>query len=73
MLSAIPLLIFSNRMDDIITEVPATSGLQGVVMKTRESGPPTGDSMLHLLTPCSRVLPKKLTGSQVVKKFAAFY
>jgi hypothetical protein len=25
------------------------------------------------LTPCSRVLPEKLTGSQLVKKFSAFY
>jgi hypothetical protein len=24
-------------------------------------------------TPCSRVLPKKLTGSQLLKKFSAFY
>ena len=29
MLSEIPLLAFSNRMDDIITVVPATSGLGG--------------------------------------------
>ena len=30
-------------------------------------------SLTHLLTPWSRVLFKKLTGSQVVKKFPAFY
>ena len=73
MLSEIPLLAFTNRMDDIITVVPATSGLRWVVMKTRESGPPRRDSMLYLLTPCSRVLLEKLTGSQLVKKFPAFY
>ena len=27
----------------------------------------------YLLTPCSRVLPEKLTSSQLVKKFPAFY
>jgi len=27
----------------------------------------------YLFTPCSRVLPEKLTGFQVVKKFPAFY
>ena len=30
-------------------------------------------SLTYLLTPCSRVLPEKLTGSQLVKKFPAFY
>jgi len=29
--------------------------------------------LTYLLTPCSRVLPEKLTGSQLVKKFPAFY
>jgi len=29
--------------------------------------------LLYLLTPCSRVLLEKLTGSQLVKKFPAFY
>ena len=29
--------------------------------------------LVTLLTPCSRVLRKKLTGSQPVKKFSAFY
>jgi len=28
---------------------------------------------LHTLTPCSRVLHEKLIGSQLVKKFPAFY
>jgi len=27
----------------------------------------------YLLTPCSRVLPEKVTGSQLVKKFTAIY
>jgi hypothetical protein len=27
----------------------------------------------YLLTPCSRVILEKLTGSQLVKKFPAFY
>jgi len=27
----------------------------------------------HIVTPCSRVLLEKLTGSQLVKKFPAFY
>jgi hypothetical protein len=29
--------------------------------------------MLNLLTPCSRVLLEKLTGSQLFKKFPTFY
>jgi len=29
--------------------------------------------LTYLLTPCSRVLLEKLTGSQLVKKFPAFY
>ena len=29
--------------------------------------------LIYLLTPCSRVLLEKLTGSQLVKKFPAFY
>ena len=73
MLSEILLLAFSNQMDDIITVVPATSGLRGVITKTRESGQPRGNSMLYLLTRCSRILLEKLTGSQLVKKFPAFY
>ena len=28
---------------------------------------------IYILTPCSRVLLEKLTGSQLVKKFPAFY
>jgi hypothetical protein len=30
-------------------------------------------SKMYLLTPCSRVLPEKLTGPQTVKKFLTFY
>jgi len=29
--------------------------------------------LVHLLTPWSRVLPEKLTGSQLVKKFSALF
>jgi hypothetical protein len=30
-------------------------------------------TILHLLTPWSKVFPEKLTGSQLVKKLPAFY
>jgi len=35
--------------------------------------PPSAGHVTYLLTPYSRALPEKLTGSQPVKKFPLFY
>ena len=51
---------------EILEFVPARSGIP--VYQSAMS-----HLLTYLLTPCSRVLLEKLTGSQLVKKFPAFY
>jgi hypothetical protein len=42
-------------------------------MKARGGGGADAPALTYLLTPWSRVLLEKLTGSKLVKKFSAFY
>jgi len=60
--------------DNCITSVDNTQWLRGNDWyNTVSINQSTNQSLTHSLTPCSSVILEKLTGSQLTKKFPAFY
>jgi len=55
-----------------LTKAAQVTGLRNLYAEDKMHGS-NKKKILYLLTPWSRVLPEKLTGFQLVKKFPAFY